>query len=152
MRKKLVVVLALLCVLAFCMAPAAATTSSDQTTKKTGMTVTPIVGDVMWPKGSNSGTVTQGETKTYSYTVPAGSTTLSVKVVWGTTASNLGLIVQTPNSIGYGEFDDATDGSTNGSLALQFQDNPLQSGQWLFFVRGKSVTGSQSFTITIVSS
>ncbi|MDU9376617.1 hypothetical protein McpSp1_12400 [Methanocorpusculaceae archaeon Sp1] len=152
MRKKLVVVLALLCVLAFCMAPASATTSSDQTTKKTGMTVTPIVGDVMWPKGSNTGSVTQGTTENFGYTVPAGSTTLSVKVVWGTTASNLGLIVRTPDGIAYGEFDDATDGSVNGSIALQFQDSPLQSGQWLFFVRGKSVTSSQSFTITIVSS
>ncbi|MDV0444150.1 hypothetical protein [Methanorbis rubei] len=152
MRKKLVVVLAMLCVLAFCMAPAAATTSSDQVTKNSGMTVTPIIGNVMWPKSSTTGSVTQGVTERYTYTVPAGSTTLTVRVAWGTTASNLGLVVQTPDSVMHGEYDDATDGSVNGSLALQFQDSPLQSGQWVFFVRGKSVTSSQSFTITIVSS
>ncbi len=151
MRKKLVVVLAMLCVLAFCMAPAAAS-SFDQKVNSNGMTVTPIIGNVAWPKSVSTGTVTQGQMVEYTYAMPAGSTTLMVKVEWATTSNNLGLTVVLPDSTRY-SFDDYYDSPTpNGRTAVQFQDNPLQSGTWKFHVLGKSVSGSQPFTITVVSS
>lgn len=152
MRRQVAVVLAMLCVLAFCIAPV--TASVDLVAKQTGMTVAPIIGDVIWPKGSNTGSVSQGGSESFSYTVSPGETVLKVKVVWGTTTNNLGLNVIIPDGTTFGEYDDYTGSSTaDGAVAIQFKDSvALISGKWIFYVNGKSVSGSQPYTITVISS
>lgn len=151
MKKYLAVVFAVFCVIAFCVAPASA--STGLVAKSTGMTVSPIIGDIIWPKSSNTGTVSQGTSEMFSYTIPSGSTELVVRVAWSSASNNLGLNVMLPDSSTFGEFDDYTDGSANGAISIQFKDTAgLQWGTWKFQVNGKSVSGSQSFTLTVVSS
>ena len=150
MRKKLVVVLAMLCVLAFCMAPAAA--SSFEKGKTVGLIISPLDDLIITTKSLMTGSISSGESTTYTYYVPTGSTNLDVQLSWNNPSNNLGLKITSPTSVTYGEFDDYYDSTTaNAKITLELQagSSYLTSGTWKFIIRGKSVSGTESFNLIV---
>ena len=151
MKRIFSVVAVMLCILAFCIAPAAA--GNFSTARDDGITISPLLDPFFQQtRASITGSVVEGQTKIYSYEVSSGSTLMGVKVEWDNTANNLGLLVSTPAPIvTYGEFDDYFESSVaNGVIPLTIQaDNTLPAGIWKFKINGKSVSGTQQFTLTV---
>ncbi len=150
MKRIFSVVAVMLCILAFCIAPAAA--GNFSTARDDGITISPLLDPFFQQtRASITGNVTEGQTRTYNYQVYSGSTILGVKVEWTNTANNLGLLVTTPRGVTYGEFDDYFESSTaNGVIPLGIQaGTTLPAGIWEFDVNGISVSGTQEFTLTV---
>jgi hypothetical protein len=151
MKKEFAVILAIFCVIAFCIAPAAATTG-DSATKTVDVIVSPSYDPIPQTRASISGTITQGQTKDYDYPLPPGKTKLTVQLSWGTTSNSLGLIVITAGGSTHGEFDDYYESPiANGLVPVQFEATVLSSGTWTLTVHGISVSGSQPFTLSAIA-
>lgn len=152
MKKGFAFLLAIICVIAFCMVPAAASTVDAADTADDDLIISALDIPVYGPKGSATGTIVQGERKTYSFAVLPGDTEMDIQLSWGSTSNNLALIFTTPDGGVYGAYDDYYDSSTPNarvSLHLEAAVGTLYSGTWLFDVSGKSVSGTETFTLIV---
>ncbi|MGB4143744.1 MAG: PPC domain-containing protein [Candidatus Methanoculleus thermohydrogenotrophicum] len=87
-------------------------------------------------------TITQGETDSHSYSVPAGTSALQVDLNWFTPDYSLKLDVFRPDGSLYGSYHDVDDGSyPDGEIRFEIP-NPV-SGPWMFKIYGERVTGTQ---------
>ena len=154
MKKGFTFLLAIVCVIAFCMVPAAAATVDAADTVDDDLVISALEIPVYGPKSSTTGSIVQGERKTYSYVIQPGNTVLDMQVTWGSASNNLGLYFTSPTGTIYGEYDDYYDSSTpNAQFGIHVESAGavLPAGKWLFDVVGKSVSGSETFTLIINS-
>lgn len=152
MKKGFTFLLAIVCLIAFCMVPASAATVDAADTVEDDLVISALDIPVYGPKGSATGTIVQGERKTYSFAVLPGDTEMDIQLSWGSTSNNLALIFTTPDGGVYGAYDDYYDSSTPNarvSLHLEAAVGTLYSGTWLFDVSGKSVSGTETFTLIV---
>ncbi|HJK52021.1 MAG TPA: hypothetical protein O0X60_02755, partial [Methanocorpusculum sp.] len=148
MKKGFTFLLAIVCVIAFCMVPAAASTADVADTVDDDLVISALDIPVYGPKGSTPGTIVNGQMKTYSYVVQPGETEMDIQVTWGSTSNNLGLYFTSPTGRIYGEYDDYYDSSIpNARIAIHVESAGavLPAGTWLFDVLGKSVSGTETF-------
>ena len=154
MKKGFTFLLAIVCVIAFCMVPAAASTADVADTVDDDLVISALEIPVYGPKGSTPGTIVQGERKTYSYVVQPGESEMDAQVTWSSMSNNLALMFTTPNGYILGPYDDYYESSTPNariSVHVEAAIGTLQSGTWLFDVNGKSVSGTETFTLTVNS-
>ena len=152
MKKGFAFLLAIICLIAFCMVPASAATADAADTVDDDLVISALEIPVYGPKSSTTGTIISGERKTYSYAVPSGSKEMDIQLSWGSTSNNLGLIFTTPDGYMLGSYDDYYESSTpNARIPIHVEAavGTLQSGTWLFDIHGKSVSGSEAFTLII---
>ncbi len=142
MKKELAVVLAVFCVIAFCMAPAAA--SAEDSVKKTDdIIISRLIIPIGEPKSSITGSIVQGQVKNYNYDVPAGSTYMYIRLSWSSTSNNLQLKFTSPTGVLLRIID---------SKCIPIEINSgtvLPSGLWEFQIKGKTVSGSEPFTLIV---
>ena len=152
MKKGFAFLLAIICMIAFCMVPASAATVDAADTVDDDLVISALEIPVYGPKGSTPGTIVQGERKTYSYEVLPGETEMDIQVSWSSISNNLGLYFTSPTGRIYGEYDDYYDASTPNArfgIHVESAGAVLPSGRWIFDVVGKSVSGTETFTLTI---
>lgn len=152
MKKGFTFLLAIVCVIAFCMVPAAASTGDAADTEDDDLVISALEIPVYGPKGSTPGTIVNGQMKTYSYVVLPGETEMDIQVTWGSTVNNLALTFSSPTGRIYGAYDDYYDSSIpNARIAIHVESAGavLPAGTWLFDVLGKSVSGTETFTLTV---
>lgn len=152
MKKGFAFLLAIVCVIAFCMVPAAASTGDAADTEDDDLVISALDIPVYGPKGSTPGTIVNGQMKTYSYVVQPGETEMDIQVTWGSTSNNLGLYFTSPTGTIYGEYDDYSESTTPNariSVHVESAGAVLPYGTWLFDVTGKSVSGTETFTLIV---
>ncbi|HJK36565.1 MAG TPA: PPC domain-containing protein [Methanocorpusculum sp.] len=152
MKKGFAFLLAIVCVIAFCMVPAAAATADAADTADDDLVISALDIPVYGPKGSTPGTIVNGQMKTYSYVVQPGETEMDIQVTWGSTSNNLGLYFTSPTGTIYGEYDDYSESTTPNariSVHVESAGAVLPYGTWLFDVTGKSVSGTETFTLIV---
>ena len=152
MKKGFTFLLAIVCVIAFCMVPAAASTGDAADTEDDDLVISALEIPVYGPKGSTPGTIVNGQMKTYSYVVQPGETEMDIQVTWGSTSNNLGLYFTSPTGTIYGEYDDYSESTTPNariSVHVESAGAVLPYGTWLFDVTGKSVSGTETFTLIV---
>ena len=152
MKKGFAFLLAIVCVIAFCMVPAAASTIDAADTVDDDLVISALEIPVYGPKSSATGTIVQGQTKTYSYPIQPGDTQMVIQVTWGSTSNNLGLYFTSPTGTIYGEYDDYSESTTPNariSVHVESAGAVLPYGTWLFDVTGKSVSGTETFTLIV---
>lgn len=97
--------------------------------------------------------ISQGQTITHNVNVGSGVNYLEVDLNWGDTSDSLTLNVYTPSGSKLGTYRDSSDGGVNGRI--HFNIDPSQGyvaqGTWKFKVYGESVSGTESYTITVGS-
>lgn len=92
-------------------------------------------------------TITQGETDSYSYNVPVGTSTLQVDLNWFTPDYSLKLDIYRPDGSLYGSYHDGDDGrGPDGQIRFGIH-NPA-SGPWNFKVYGEQVIGTQLYAFS----
>lgn len=154
MKKGFTFLLAIVCVIAFCMVPAAAATADAADTVDDDLVISALEIPVYGPKGSTPGTIVQGERKTYSFEVTPGNTKMDIQLSWGSTSNNLALMFTSPSGVTYGPYDDYAESSTPNArftIHVESAGAVLPYGTWEFDVTGKSVTGTETFTLIINS-
>ena len=154
MKKGFAFLLAIVCLIAFCMVPASAATVDAADTVDDDLVISALEIPVYGPKGSATGTIVQGERKTYSFEVTPGDTEMDIQLSWESTSNNLALIFTSPSGVIYGAYDDYYDSSTPNArfgIHIQSAGAVLPHGTWLFDVSGRSVSGSETFTLIINS-
>ena len=154
MKKGFTFLLAIVCVIAFCMVPAAASTVDAADTADDDLVISALDIPVYGPKGSATGTIVQGERKTYSFAVSPGDTEMDIQLSWGSTSNNLALIFTAPDGGIYGAYDDYYDSSIPNArfgIHVESAGAVLPHGTWMFDVSGKSVSGTETFTLIINS-
>ena len=154
MKKGFAFLLAIICLIAFCMVPASAATVDAADTVDDDLVISAQDIPVYGPKGSATGTIVQGERKTYSFEVTPGDTEMDIQLSWESTSNNLALIFTSPSGVIYGAYDDYYDSSTPNArfgIHIQSAGAVLPHGTWLFDVSGRSVSGSETFTLIINS-
>ncbi|HJK39820.1 MAG TPA: PPC domain-containing protein [Methanocorpusculum sp.] len=154
MKKGFAFLLAIICLIAFCMVPASAATVDAADTVDDDLVISALEIPVYGPKGSATGTIVQGERKTYSFEVTPGDTEMDIQLSWESTSNNLALIFTSPSGVIYGAYDDYYDSSTPNArfgIHIQSAGAVLPHGTWLFDVSGRSVSGSETFTLIINS-
>lgn len=152
MKKGFAFLLAIVCVIAFCMVPAAASTADVADTVDDDLVISALDIPVYGPKGSTPGTIVNGQMKTYSYVVQPGETEMDIQVTWGSTSNNLALMFTSPSGVTYGAYDDYYESPTpNARIPIHVESTigALPIGTWLFDVTGKSVSGTETFTLTV---
>ena len=90
-------------------------------------------------------TITQGETDWYFKYI--SSSGFSVYLVWNNPSNSLALTIYSPNGVVYGPYHDAGDGKVDGKIILNVED--AEHGTWYFKVYGESVSGVQSYSLTV---
>lgn len=153
MKKGFTFLLAIVCVIAFCMVPAAASTV-DAADTVDDLVISVLEIPVYGPKGSATGTIVQGQMKTYSFEVTPGDTEMDIQLSWGSTANNLALMFTSPSGVTYGAYDDYAESSIPNArftIHVESAGAVLPHGTWIFDVLGKSVTGTETFTLIINS-
>ena len=90
-------------------------------------------------------TITQGETDTHLFNVPAGMPFLNVDLNWFTPAHSLRLEIYRPDGSLYGSYHDNYDGYLNGRIRVDIS-SPA-SGTWSLIVYGESVTGTIMYAL-----
>ena len=154
MKKGFTFLLAIVCVIAFCMVPASAATADAADTVDDDLVISALDIPVYGPKSSTTGTIINGQMKTYSYTIQPGDTQMDIQVTWSSTTNNLGLYITSPTGRIYGEYDDYYESTTPNArfgVHLESAGAVLPYGKWLFDVTGKSVSGTETFTLIINS-
>ena len=152
MKKGFAFLLAIICLIAFCMVPASAATVDAADTVDDDLVISALEIPVYGPKGSTPGTIVQGQMKTYSYVVLPGETEMDIQLTWGSTSNNLALTFSSPTGVIYGAYDDYYESSTpNARIGIHVESAGavLPAGTWLFDVLGKSVSSTETFTLTI---
>ncbi|MDE2518304.1 MAG: hypothetical protein O0X93_03000 [Methanocorpusculum sp.] len=152
MKKQCVVVFAIFCVIAFCMAPAAASAGDSEKKISDNIMVSPLVLPIYETKSSLTGAIVSGQTKTYTYVVPSGDTQMDVQLSWKSSSNSLALSLTSPSGRTYGEYNDNYESSTPNAripVHLEASSGTLPSGTWTISVIGKSVSGSESFTLVV---
>lgn len=152
MKKGFAFLLAIICLIAFCMVPASAATVDAADTVDDDLIISALEIPVYGPKGSTPGTIVNGQMKTYSYEVLPGESEMDVQVTWGSTSNNLALMFTSPSGVTYGAYDDYSESSTpNARITVHVESTvgALPIGTWLFDVLGKSVSGTETFTLTV---
>ncbi len=77
---------------------------------------------------------------------------MALQLSWKSTSNNLALTFTTPYGGIYGAYDDYYESSTPNAripIHLEAASGTLQSGAWTFDITGKSLSGSESFTLII---
>lgn len=92
-------------------------------------------------------TITQGETDSYSCSVPVGTSTLQVDLNWFTDDYSLRLDIYRPDGSLYGSYHDDDDGRKPDGRIYIGISNPA-SGLWKFKVYGERVTGTQLYAFS----
>ena len=154
MKKGFTFLLAIVCVIAFCMVPAAASTADAADTVDDDLIISALEIPVYGQKGSATGTIVQGERKTYTYEIQSGDTEMDIQLSWGSTSNNLALIFTSPTGSMYGPYDDYYDSSTPNArfgIHVESAGAVLPYGTWRFDVAGKSVSSTETFTLIINS-
>ena len=154
MKKGFAFLLAIVCLIAFCMVPASAATVDAADTVDDDLVISALEIPVYGPKSSTTGTIIQGERKSYSYTIQSGNTEMDIQLSWGSTSNNLALMFTSPSGVTYGPYDDYYDFSTPNArfgIHVESAGAVLPYGKWIFDVTGKSVSGSETFTLIINS-
>ena len=154
MKKGFTFLLAIVCVIAFCMVPAAASTVDAADTADDDLVISALDIPVYGPKGSATGTIVQGQIKTYSFEVTPGDTEMDIQLSWGSTSNNLALTFTSPSGVIYGPYDDYAESPTPNArftIHVESAGAVLPHGTWIFDVRGKSGTGTETFTFIINS-
>ncbi len=92
-------------------------------------------------------TITQGQTRWHTTSVPSGATRFLSDLNWGNTANSLALTIYTPDGSVLGPYYDSADGLTDGRIYLMVtRSGGLPSGTWSSKVYGSSVTGTQTYS------
>lgn len=154
MKKGFAFLLAIICLIAFCMVPASAATVDAADTVDDDLIISALEIPVYGPKGSATGTIVQGQMKTYSYTIQSGDTEMDIQLSWGSTSNNLALMFTSPSGVIYGPYDDYAESPTPNSrftIHIESAGAVLPYGTWEFDVIGKSVSGTETFTLIINS-
>ena len=92
--------------------------------------------------------------KSYSYAIQSGDTEMDIQLSWGSTSNNLALMFTSPTGRTYGPYDDYYDASTPNArfgIHVESAGAVLPYGTWIFDVMGKSVSGTETFTLVINS-
>lgn len=93
--------------------------------------------------------IKQGKSKVHEATVPAGTTSLTLKLEWGNTQSKLSLTPYDAKGTKIGTYYDEDDSDgVNGKISLKIGSKGLESGVWKFKVKGVSVLGSEDYTFS----
>ena len=154
MKKGFAFLLAIVCLIAFCMVPASAATVDAADTVDDDLVISALEIPVYGPKSSTTGTIIQGQIKTYSFEVASGNTEMDIQLSWGSTSNNLALTFTSPTGRIYGPYDDYAESPTPNArftIHVESAGAVLPHGTWIFDVRGKSVTGTETFTLIINS-
>lgn len=129
---------------ACCVMPAGAADFSDNAAK---YTITP------WYKFTDGckalplyDTITQGEWKSHTYSLPAGKSRIEIALSWGNTQNTLSMKIYKPDGSFYGPYYDSFDGIANGVIPLTINGN-IAAGQWTISINGASVSGTQLYTL-----
>ena len=152
MKKGFTFLLAIVCVIAFCMVPAAASTGDAADTEDDDLVISALEIPVYGPKAAATGTIIQGQLKTYSIEVLPGDSEMDIQVTWGSTSNNLALMFTSPSGVTYGPYDDYAESSTpNARIIVHVESTvgALPLGTWLFDIDGKSVSGTETFTLIV---
>ena len=142
--------------LAMLVSCASAATMDHFETKKIdmgGYTVTALdTTGIKIPVTRGSQTITQGETDWFSVNVDGDYTRLTAILDWGDSSDSLRLKVYSPDYNIFGPFYDNYDGSINGRMGVNIDnDDGIAEGDWYFEVYGDSVTGTEGYTINMYS-
>jgi hypothetical protein len=122
--------------------------------EKDGYIVMADTGNLRLPEVSllRSSSISQGQTVSYSTSVPSGTAAFISDLNWGSTSNSLSLTINAPDST-LGPYYDAADGQVNGRINLRIsKPGGIASGIWKSYVYGYSVSGSQSYTYTAAAS
>ena len=134
------------------MVPAAASTSDAADTEDDDLVISALEIPVYGPKAAATGTIIQGQLKTYSIEVLPGDSEMDIQVTWGSTSNNLALMFTSPSGVTYGPYDDYAESSTpNARIIVHVESTvgALPLGTWLFDIDGKSVSGTETFTLIV---
>ncbi|WP_225353847.1 hypothetical protein [Methanolacinia petrolearia] len=115
-----------------------------------GYTVTvPDVTGINYPQvKSVYATITQGETDWFSTDISGYYTQFHVDLNWGDVTDSLRLKVYSPDGYTFGYYYDSFDGSNNGRIELNINNNNgIAEGTWYCEVYGYDVTGTEDYTI-----
>ena len=154
MKKGFAFLLAIVCVIAFCMVPASAATVNAADTVDDDLIISALEIPVYGPKSSTTGTIIDRQMKSYSYAIQSGDTEMDIQLSWGSTSNNLALMFTSPTGRTYGPYDDYYDASTPNArfgIHVESAGAVLPYGTWIFDVMGKSVSGTETFTLIINS-
>ena len=152
MKKGFAFLFAIVCLISFCMVPASAATVDAADTVDDDLIISALDIPVYGPKGSTPGTIVAGERKAYTYVVETGELEMDIQVTWSSTSNNLALMFTSPSGVTYGPYDDYYESSTpNARIPIHVESTigGLPIGTWLFDVTGKSVSGTETFTLTV---
>lgn len=93
-------------------------------------------------------TITQGETDWFSTYISGYYTQFHVDLNWGDETNSLRLKVYSPDGHTFGYYYDDFDGSDNGRIELNINNNNgIAEGTWYCEVYGSDVTGTEDYTI-----
>ena len=154
MKKGFAFLLAIVCLIAFCMVPASAATVDAADTIDDDLVISALEIPVYGSKGSATGTIGQGDRESYSYAVQPGDTEMDIQLSWSSTSNNLALTFTSPSGVTYGAYDDYYDSSVPNArfgIHVESAGAVLPYGTWIFDVLGKSVSGTETFTLIINS-
>ncbi|MDI6866925.1 pre-peptidase C-terminal domain-containing protein [Methanoculleus sp.] len=90
-------------------------------------------------------TITQGETDTHLFNVPAGMSLLKVDLNWFTPDHSLRLEIYRSDGSLYGSYHDNSDGRLDGRTRVDI--SIPASGNWRIKVYGESVTGTIPYAL-----
>lgn len=97
------------------------------------------------------GTVVDGQSVDHSYWVNPGSTVLEISVTWipFPFPNEIELRILSPDGSTIGTYGDMYDGQANGKIPVRISSPSLMSGNWFITIYGKTISGIQSYTLTI---
>lgn len=139
-----------LILLACCAMPAGAANSTDiQTAVEV---TTPENPDQTSRAPPVYGSVGQGEVDYHTYYVSSGHTTLEVSLTWDRSTNNdLTLTLYPPHGRSYA-WDDSADGKLNGKISVKTPiPSDMTGAYWGIDITGRTVTGTQAYTLTMNS-
>lgn len=125
------------------------TVSAKIIEEKDGYTVSTVGNTLKLPQVSalTAYTLTQGQTRWHSTSVPSGATTFISDLNWGTPSNTLTLTIYTPDTSTLGPYSDSVDGVIDGRVYLMVtRSSGIPSGTWSSQVYGRSITGIQTYS------
>lgn len=143
-----ILILGIMALAALCVFPVGAAELPDRSTNEI---ITPWYDYVNGLRAIDPvyGSVTQGALQSFDYDIGSGKRTLEVALSWDNSQNSLKLYIIRPDGHRYGPYYDNFDGQINGAISLVIRNNPLAPGTWNAEIWGDSVSGTQSFTLTL---